>query len=126
MTELDAELILEVYAIVQEFGKDITFEVPNEEASIDDATGKLVSTATTPSVWKCSPPTPIEDRYRGGEAGPTDEIAEVELYAPTQGIPFTPRKGWQVGYDGLEFTIVSVESLYSGDLVAAYRVRISS
>lgn len=117
MTDLDDELIPEVFAIVAELGKNMSFAVAVQTYSA--TTGKTTDVVTT-HVWKCSPPFPVTDTYRMGMSAATDRMAENVIYAPAQGIPFVPALGQKVTFDGQTLTLVEVKSLYSGDLVACY------
>lgn len=119
MTELDDELVPEIKEIIDELGKSMTFAVPSSE-SYDPTTGEVTRT-TDPFEVVCSPPIDYEDRYIDGDL---IKEGDVQIFIPTAELLFTPTLGMGVTIDAIEWTIINLRPIYTGELIGVYETRL--
>jgi hypothetical protein len=116
-TELDLTLPIDIRELIAQFGKAVTFTAK--------PTGHVPSTgavsATTPTSYSAvvTPPGPVARRL---SADSLAVEADAGCMLAADGLTFTPAVGWTVTIDGVSWLVVSVESIYVGDLVGAYAI----
>jgi hypothetical protein len=115
-TELDTEFLEDVYEIIDEFGKVVTFWVYGS-AVYDPTTGKEISGDATQYNLKVIPPYSIELRYVDGDL---IKAGDMLSGVPAKDIEFTPAKGIKVTVDSYIWTIVRVQPIYSGEWICLY------
>lgn len=118
MTVLDAKLAAKVVSILATYGTTATLSL------IDRTFNKVSSTAstsTTTSSVKASPPAHLREGYRPGTTTP---IVTLETYIASTGLARAPRTADTVTIYGIEYPIVMVEPIMSGDSAAAYRLEL--
>ncbi len=121
MTELDDQIRPEVLDIVQELGKAIEFRVTTE--AYDVASGVTTPLSVQWVSVKCSPPS----QYQISRDGEPDKLMEtLGTLVPALGLTFEPKVEQIVRFDGRERRIVSVGKIYSGDLIAAFVLGLST
>ena len=124
-TELDTDLVPLVTELLPEFGKDATFEVVTK--AYDETTGRATPTGATSVVRKVTPPGPVSRRFGGDDSrvqsgGDVAVQSELECYLGAGGLTFTPSPGQKVTLDSDAYIITTVEPVYTGELVAIYRL----
>jgi hypothetical protein len=113
MTELDDDLVPETLALIDEFGLDAIFTV--DAGVFNDATSTWTP-APTISIRKVTPPT-LERRQAAGV------LVETTIsYVAAKDLPFTPAVSMLVSIDGREFRLSNVQAIYSGSLVAIWKL----
>lgn len=118
MTKLDDKLPLKAYRAIQKYGKDVIFTKAKDGLYDPDA-GVVMTTGVESNTVKVSPPQKYKASYADGE---TRRQAQSQLTLPAHLLTFTPTTDYQVVFDGLAFEIVDLDTVYSGDLIAAYEV----
>jgi hypothetical protein len=114
MTELDDDLVPETLALIDEFGLDAIFTI--DAGTFDDTTSTWTP-APTISIRKVTPPT-LERRQSGGGV-----LVETTIsYVAAKDLPFTPAVSMLVSIDGREFRLTNVQAIYSGSLVAIWKL----
>lgn len=117
MTVLDDIIPAKVVAILSTYGADVTFTVESGK-TYNPATGTVTSSAAD-YVVKSSPPYPYARQFINGD---TVQEGDMQIIiAPPSG--WTPANGQKFVLDSHTFRVVSVEPIYSGALVAAYRIQ---
>jgi hypothetical protein len=106
-----AELAVE---LVDGEGRDVAVEI--DTLTNDPLTGKVNVTATATHNVKCSPPSPVRERYVDGDV---IRIGDMMTYFKRDGLPFTPVLGMRVDD---RWTATRVDPLISGNQTAAFRV----
>jgi len=119
VTEFDNEMVPEAQAILDEFGMDVILTY--ETGTYDAATGSVSTPAPTTETVKMSPPVPIEMKYVDGDV---IKHGDVEAYLAAQDLVNTPRNGMKVTIKGEVFQAVEASPLYSGELIAAWKLRL--
>jgi len=117
-TVLDTKLRPKVVSLLGKYGTSYVIGV--NAGAYNPGTGATASSVTSYTV-DGSPPTPYSSRYIDG-----DLIRHGDLWfiIAGQDIGFTPKEGQLVTFQTKKFHIVSVEAMYSGDLIAAYRLQV--
>jgi len=126
MTKLDDTLPAKVLALVATYGKVLTFYTNAGEGvgTYDAANGRYTSIPTVVTYdYKTSPPT--EYMRRLNDVTAVD--AKLEVTLPASGLNATfesdfLRVNMRVDFDSIEWRAVFIEPIYSGELVAAYRI----
>jgi len=107
--------------VLATYGKNASFIVPsNAQSSYDPTTGIATPSVTTYTV-KIAPPELYDAQYANGD---TIRIGDAKTIIAASGLPFTPVLGIGLTIDATNWTIVDVQALYSGELIAAYELRI--
>ena len=120
MTVLDDKLVPKAKELLDKFGKSATFSVSGF-SQYDPNTGEVtVGTPTTYTV-KVTPPSPFDKNY---QPGGTTEASDLRVYLAASGLSFTPSNGQKVVFDSESYNVIAVETIFSGDSVALYGVRI--
>jgi len=113
--QLDTKMRAVAETLIERFGKVVSWtsyvDVP------DPTTGQVERTATThtPTI---SPPIGPNQNY---VAGQVIEQGEFDLMLAASAIVFVPKVGDEVDIDSVIYTVVKVDWIYSGELVAAYK-----
>lgn len=113
-TALDDELIPEVFALLQEFGKDAVLA---SEVKAFTAAGVKSTTSSASGTFKITPPDPDTLKYVGGTGV---QEASVGCFVASQGLTVPIKNDMTVTYDGLTHTVVAFSKIYTGELVALY------
>lgn len=119
MTVLDDKLVPKALEIIDKFGLNAIF---NEVCQTDyvAATGAVTEINPKCHTRKITPPA-LMDRYADGD---TVKVGDMKVSVAASGLPFTMEKGMRVEIDELEYTIISVISVYSGASVAIYDLQL--
>jgi len=115
-TELDIELLEDVFDIIDEFGKTVTFWVYGSE-SYDPATGKNTTGDVTEYDKKVIPPYSVDLKYVNGDV---IKAGDMLSGVPAKDIEFTPERGIKVSIDSGIWAIQRVSPIYSGEWIALY------
>ena len=115
-TELDLELLDDVYDLVDEIGKTVTFWVYGA-ATYDPATGKETTGDATQYNKKVIPPYEIELKYVDGDVVRTGDMVSG---VPAKNIQFAPERGIKVTIDSAVWEIQRVSPIYSGERICLY------
>ena len=114
-TVLDTKILPKVLAIIEKYGRTVNVAIDTQAK--DWSTG-IVSTTTATNTVKCSPPEPFNQRYVDGDLVRT---GDMETLFAAQDLPFAPVVGMRID---TKWTAVRVDPIYSGDLVAAWKVQL--
>lgn len=118
-TELDADLVPEALALIEELGIIATFHV--DAGSFNDASS-VWTPALTDVLRKVSPPQ-AKESY--GVAGDTTTTRTVPvIYVAASGLTFTPKLAMRVTIDGRDYTITDATATYSGELRCVWELRL--
>jgi len=115
-TELDIELIDDVYDLINELGKTVTFWVYGSE-TYDPTTGKQSTGDATQYNKKVIPPYEVELKYVDGDF---IRIGDMISGVPAKDIQFTPERGIKVTIDSAVWEIKRVSPIYSGERICLY------
>jgi len=120
MTRLDQILVDKVAKIILKYGKDciLTKPVTND---INAFTGEIQDNTATSQSVKCTPPmfeTEFDQSVGFKQVGTT-------LLSPV-GITDYPEEGQRLSFDGRDWFITSVMTIYSGDQIVAFELGIST
>tara|TARA_R110000787_G_scaffold42303_2_gene103988 strand:+ start:3292 stop:3654 length:363 start_codon:yes stop_codon:yes gene_type:complete len=118
MTALDTKLLNEVYSIAELYGKDVTFTT--RSSTYDPTTGKSTVVSTSHAV-RVTPPAPFKSSFSDGKL---IKHGDVSVLLPAKLLTFTPSLSASVTIDGSVFTIIALDSLYSGANIAAYDLQL--
>ena len=118
-TELDLEIPAIVVSLLATYGRDGVFVVRSRTYS--EVTGKTAYGSEPNVVAKCTPPWPYGVSFKVGTVATEGEAV---TYLAAQGLPFTPVVGMQVVIDGLTWVTTHVDRISSGELDAAWAMRI--
>lgn len=119
MTKLDQRIPGRVETLINKFGVDAIFSV--ETATYNPVTRKYEGGTTQNILVKVTPRS--NDRTKWGETNLSNlQYSTVVLAA--RGLTFTPALGMKVTIDSKSYKIVDVQTISSGALAAAYKVRL--
>jgi hypothetical protein len=126
MTELDTTLRQSVFDIVNEFGKEITFDIQTGAGmgTYSAATGnRPVGSAGSAVAVTCSPPEDLIESY--GEDEPQLR-STVRIIVPAldldSDVVAAMQAGLEASFDDRFFIVHHVRSMYSGDELCAYQL----
>ena len=119
-TELDTELLEDVFDIIDEFGKRVTFWVYGW-AAYDPATGKETTGDATQYDKKVLPPYSVDLKYVDGDV---IKAGDMLSGVSAKDIEFTPAKGIKVTVDDDIWAIQRVRPIYSGEWIALYLLQL--
>lgn len=114
-TVLDTKILPKVLAILEKYGRTVTVVI---KARTKDWSTGIVSTTTATHTVKCSPPEPFNQRYVDGDL---IRVGDMETLFAAQDLPFTPALNMRIDD---KWTAIRVDPIYSGDLVAAWKVQL--
>lgn len=114
-TPLDISLRPTIEALINRLGKDAIIET--EDQVHDPATGAAVDSNVVQHDVLITPPFNYVLRYVHG-----DVVRDGDLLfgIAHRNIPFTMRRGLKVIIDGVEFSIVKYDTIYTGEQVGLY------
>jgi hypothetical protein len=115
-TELDEELLDDVYDIIAELGKTVTFWLYGSD-SYNPATGKQSTGDATQYNLKVIPPYEVELKYVDGDLV---RIGDLVSGVPAKNIQFIPERGIKVTIDSAIWEIMRVTPIYSGEWICLY------
>lgn len=119
-TDLDDEMIPEVYSIIQELGKTAVFHNYTEEF-YDPATGDRAQGNPTNYSLRVIPPYAYELKYINGDI---IKVGDMQSGVAASGLEFTPRQGMKVTIDSTVWQIVRTNPIYSGERIALYMLQL--
>ena len=119
-TELDTELLEDVYDIIDELGKTVTFWAYGSD-TYDPTTGKRTTGDATEYDKKVIPPYEIALRYVDGDV---IKVGDLLTGVPAKDIEFTPIKGMSVTIGDDIWSIVRVSPIYSGERICLYLLQL--
>lgn len=136
-TPLDLKLVPAARKLLDKLGAVSTLRSVTE-GTYDDPTGGYIGGSVDDFEVKGSPPSPLPIGFVGAEVGTGKSVTtlsreDVIAYMAADGAPATPERGdyFAIGAppanptDPLpepSFQVVTVDTLYSGDQVAAYKL----
>lgn len=118
MTELDQILPQEAFDLIDEFGKLTTYKfVETTDYDVESGTSD-VALDGEPFQPKCAPP----ESFKDGDTvdGNLVERGDKKLTFPALAFTIKPTPSDLVGFDGKTYTVIAVETVYSGELAALY------
>ncbi len=118
MTQLDDQLLPEVKAIIDEFGKSVVFEELTL-SEYDPTTGAATEGGPNTYTVVVTPPDKVKQYLVNGE---TIQVGDSVIMMPAQDAEFTPVVDQAVTIDTVDFKVVKVEPIYSGDLIAVWTI----
>lgn len=119
-TSLDDKLVPKALTLVNKFGKDVVFVVLETE-EYDPETGKVTEGGETSETQKVSPPAKYDRRYINDD---TIQEGDTIIGLPAKNLTFTPKNGMVVKFDDTTWRIVSMNPLYTGELIALYELQL--
>lgn len=119
-TELDEELLDDVYDLIDELGKTVTFWLYGS-ANYNPATGKQTTGDVSPYNKKVIPPYDVELKYVDGDV---IRIGDMVSGLPAKNIQFTPERGIKVTIDSAVWEIQRVSPIYSGERICLYLMQL--
>lgn len=119
-TALDLQIGPAVLAVIARVGKVVTWTVKSGGTKNPTA-GTVDGVTTTNYTVKCSPPSAYEQRYVDGKL---IQQGDAKLILAGQGLAFTPALGQSVTIDGVVWRVLGVDPIYSGELIAAWKVQV--
>jgi hypothetical protein len=117
VTELDDELVPEVKAILDEFGRTITYT--SIARVYDVPSGQVIETPTDFLNVQASPLYNVDWRYMNHDVVRMDDSAMI-LHNKVLG--FTPARADRCTIDGVTWTVIEVKPYPSGLLVCAWEL----
>lgn len=119
-TKLDTTLPPRIRAIIARLGTTITFYYGGL-GEYDHQTGDTIIAGKSAVDQKCTPPTPYSRRYIDG-----DLIQEGDMltFVANDTLEFTPINGMRAELNSVSWFVVSVQAIYSGELVAAWELQL--
>lgn len=123
MTELDGELPELAVELIDEYGKAVEYVIVGE-AVYDKATAKTTAPKTPVEGVKILPPEGYS-AYQVAGSGGLVEIADKKLTtAAAYFNGLEPTAGDKVSFDGVEYTVMKVDTIYSGELPCLYVLQV--
>ena len=120
-TELDDELVPDISDVLDEVGTLATFRVITTPGTYTLPGSSVTGEIAAAHEWLIAPPYPYslamvdEDLIRSGD---------LQTTLAAQGITFTPVVGQLVTFDSATWTVVSVHTQRSGDLVCSFDLQL--
>ena len=99
-------------------GKEVTAR--KVSSTYDPATGTTIET-TTDYPTAASPPAPYSQGHIDGQLV---QSGDMQVIVPALDVTEAPKTGWLVIMGGDEWSVVSVEWMWSGGQVAAYQLQV--
>lgn len=124
-TPLDEALVPAVIEMIDEFGVSATFEERVDEV-YDPSQSEKTESGTVNRTTLISPPQPAKNKagYEATTVKVTDEF--ISYTKPASELDFTPTEGQKVTISPNSWRITAVEPLWSGELLASYRLTLKS
>ncbi len=124
MTELDDELVPETFDLIEEFGKEVQFEVLTTQ-DYDSTVGQTVEVP----VWTARKITPPDKVALFLVDGDLIQVGDMEAFVAAQDLPFTIERNMNVDLDKLDgdgeiWTIADFGPVRTGEQVAMYRLQL--
>ncbi len=120
MTRLDDRLVPKVKDLIDRLGKSATVTTEDDK-TYDSGTGKTANTGTTIHTIKISPPAPYNKNYDGASIV---KVGDQRTFVAAKDLTFTPEPGLLLKVDSDEWRMVSINTLRSGELIAAYEIQL--
>lgn len=117
MSELDDKIVPKVLEVVTRFGKDISVTIPGTRVMDTANQAVIKQSGDALQTVRVTPP-----RFRR-VADSEPEAVEAEFLIPASGLTFTPELSQKYTIDGSEFIAHSVRKIYSGNEVAAWKIK---
>ena len=130
MTLFDDIFVPLAKELIDEAGKVVTFTEPQVDGNYNPKTGQVEPTTTvTHPGQKISPPSSNVRRWTDGTLL---EEGQAICLVYTQGNSMVAQsnwidksgKGWLVDIDGITWAVVEGKAIYSGELIAAWKLKI--
>lgn len=118
-TALDIELIPEVKALIDEFGKTVTI---TDERLWFDELGNAFSNGAVSQTVKITPPDPDTLKYISDD---TVRQSELGAFVAAQGLTITLKPGIKLTMDGVIWTVKEVSTIRTGDDIALHGLGLS-
>lgn len=115
-TELDTELIPEIYAILQEVGKFVIFHVPNAE-TYDPADSEKTEDTVIEHTVLITPPEPFKEEEMDGSQIMS---GDMKTLVSELNLGFTPSHDMDVTIDGEVWKIKFIDKIFSGEYQCAW------
>ena len=116
---LDATLRPVARQLINQFGKTVTLSKVTQ-GTYDPVSGTYSSGCTTDHTVKVSPPESYDQADIDGSLVQRDDF-EVQLAA--LGAPAIPEIGDTITMDGESYSIITAPPVYSGELIAVYKLQ---
>ena len=120
-TAFDDEFVPLALEMIEEDGKSVIFKT-YPAAAYDPASGETVVGSVTSSSEKVIPPFHYEEKYINGD---TIQLGDMQTGIAASGLAFVPDPSiTKVVIDSAEWTIVNMNSIYSGEEIALYMLQL--
>ncbi|MBX3380112.1 MAG: hypothetical protein KF805_08445 [Phycisphaeraceae bacterium] len=119
-TALDTKIAAKLPPIVAKYGKDVSI-TRNPTSVAQPGLGTVTAGAPSTATYKVTPPQGVSTRLIDGE---NILVGDHEVYLPNQSLAWTPRveDSLVVTIDGVPWKCVAIEPVYSGELIAVWRL----
>jgi len=123
MTDLDDALVPAAFDLVEQFGTNFTFTIVTDQGTFVAATNSITGKVEQSFTRKSSPPSAFKQRYVDGK---TIKESDLKIVIAAKGIALEPKLNMKVVHDatGIQYKGLVINPLYSGDLIAAWIVRL--
>lgn len=119
-TNLDKTFKVKVPYLLNKMGKSATVKVPGSVV-YNPATRVSTASSVVDHSVKITPPRGYKANMIDGEV---IQKGDRQCLMEAQDIGFTPTPALQIVYDSETWEIKGVEEIYSGELIAAYRLQL--
>jgi hypothetical protein len=116
--KLDSIMVPLADSLITDFGKTATYK--QVTSTFSASTGKTTSTET-PSTVIVTPPAPYKQNRIDGTVVQT---GDVTCNIAGQAISFTPQIGDRINLNSLDWQIVGVNPVFSGEQIALYKLQL--
>lgn len=121
-TSLDTTLIPKILTIIDDYGKNVTFQTYGTD-TYDPATGTLTEGAKTSTVRRVTPPESLQGSEGAGTRfgpGSMIEKGDVMIMVAASGLTVTMENELEVLIDSDIWKVQAVDKIYTGDDIGAY------
>ena len=121
-TALDTSLVPTAYALLQEFGQDAV-HTKKASKTYDPATLEVTEGIDVIQNVKISPPTKYSLFYIASGAV---KQGEVVTYLSPENLDFLPEQDHTFTLNGVVYTLLKVDPIYSGNFIAIYEISLKA
>lgn len=117
MTVLDVKFVPKATALLNKYGKDATYTVI-QRPDYNPATGATARKSPQTGTFKIVPPEFMEG-YIGNEGV---KAGQAKTWMAAENLTFSPKTPFDMRYDGKNFKVVELGTIFSGELVTLYQL----
>lgn len=119
-TPLDIRLVPRVKALILKYGPPAIFVNASHSYTAETSTGTI--SASTNRTWNITPPEPSSEAFIQNDLITSSNLV---TYIAAEDIPFTPKPGMKMIFEGRTYSIESVDPIRTGILTALYQLILS-